>query len=249
MAGNHDFAGDEPTREFPTLTAHNPAAHNAAANNPAAQYSAGPWPAPSHPSAPGYPLPEYPSPIQPGAARPERKRRTVGLVSAGVAGASLLVIGLGGGYLMGAGSTGATQNVATISSAGQGQLGQAPADGAAPGLEASPTPQTPPDSPSSAVQDNTGGGLSSTAVALGAAVGTVSAINGASFTVQGLDGVPCNVITTNNTRVATLRGSGGVRNLSVGDPVLVKGSGSADGSITADLVIAGAFPDLGAGTS
>lgn len=237
MAGNHDFAGNEPTREFPTLTAH----------NPAAQYSAGPWPAPSHPSAPGYPLPEYPSPSQPGAARPERKRRTVGLVSAGVAGASLLVIGLGGGYLMGAGSTGPTQNVATMSSAGQGQLGQAQADGAAPGPDVSPAPQTP-DSPSSAVEDNTGV-LSSTAVALGAAVGTVSAINGASFTVQGLDGVSCNVITTNNTRVATLRGSGGVRNLSVGDPVLVKGSGSADGSITADLVIAGAFPDLGAGTS
>lgn len=236
MAGNNrDYPlgglpdASNPTQEFPTQEFGAPAGAH--------------WPPPSHPSAPGYPMPAYPLPGQPDPARPGRTRRTVGLVSAGVAGASLLVIGLGGGYLIGVGSGDTQPNVANVSTMGQAQIGQAPAQ---------PTPtESPAPEPPSAVTapGGTGPGLSSTTIALGAAVGTVSAINGASFTVQGLDGVTCHVITTNSTRVATLRGSGGVRNLSVGDPVMVKGAGGADGSIVADLVIAGAFPDLGAGTS
>ena len=202
------------------------------------------WSTPSDPSAPNYPVPGDPTPQHSDGQKP---RRAVGLVSAGVAGVSLLVIGLGGGYLMGSSGTEMVQSLGTTTGNAQAQFtGQIP--GAA--GSSSSTAQ----SPDASAADPSGSGdedadAASTAIALGAAVGTVSAINGASFIVHGLDGVACHVITTNSTRVATLRGSGGVRNLSVGDPVFVKGTGGSDGVITADLVIAGAFPDLGAGTS
>lgn len=209
-----------PTRELPTA-------------------GGGKWSTPSDPSAPSYPAPGSP-PQHADPQAPRKSRRTVGLVSAGVAGVSLLVIGLGGGYLLGSGGTEVTQSLASAKETAQAQF-----SGQVPGSASSvPAGQ----SPVGDAADSDDAGAASTAVALGAAVGTVSAINGASFTVHGLDGVACHVITTNSTRVATLRGSGGVRNLSVGDPVFVKGTGGADGVITADLVIAGAFPDLGAGT-
>lgn len=216
-----------PTRELPTV-------------------GGGKWSTPSDPSAPNYPTPDNP-PQQSHPQTPQKPRRTVGLASAGVASVSLLVIGLGSGYLLSGGGTEVAQSLASAKETAQAQFsGQVPgsASSAYPASK-SPAGQTPAGS-AEGPDDN---GAASTAVALGAAVGTVSAINGASFTVHGLDGVACNVITTNSTRVATLRGSGGVRNLSVGDPVFVKGTGGADGVITADLVIAGAFPDLGAGTS
>ncbi|MDG3015667.1 DUF5666 domain-containing protein [Corynebacteriales bacterium D3-21] len=52
------------------------------------------------------------------------------------------------------------------------------------------------------------------------------------------------VKTTPSTRVASLRGSGGLSSLSVGDAVVVKGSTDADGTLTADLVIAGSLPNF-----
>lgn len=211
---NEMLDASNPTREIPVQSARVGAA----------------WASPSHPSAPGYPVGSFASapPTQ------EKPRRTVGLASAAIAGASLLVIGLGGGFLLG--GSGAdhvvTQNLVSSSSAGQSKI---------PGsAQPAPTPYTAPAPSETAPSD--------TSTASTAAVGTVSSISGASFVVQGLDGVICHVTTTNSTRVATLRGSGGVRNLSVGDPVFVKGEGGADGVLTADLVIAGAFPDLGAGT-
>lgn len=189
------------------------------------------WASPGHPSAPGYPVTSYAPPEPP---QPEKSRRTVGMASATVAGVSLLVIGLGAGFLLG--GSGAdhvvTQNVVSASTPGQSQI-----PGSAQPAPKSTTTPSPTDTPTSG-----------TTTASNAAVGTVSAISGASFVVQGLDGVITNVTTTNSTRVATLRGSGGVRNLSVGDPVFVKGAGGPDGVLTAELVIAGAFPDLGAGT-
>ncbi|WP_024795754.1 DUF5666 domain-containing protein [Tomitella biformata] len=236
MADNEDKwpYGDAPdasnsTREFPTQ----------AAQHPTTQRPATQWSTPNHPSAPGYPFPVSPAPSAP---QPERARRTVGLVGASVAGASLLVIGLAGGYLIGGSGDNSTQRLASVTTTGQAQIGgQAPAT-------TDPAP-TAAQSPAVGAPSTTDAGVSSTTIALGAAVGTVSAINGANFTVQGLDGVSCRVTTTNSTRVATLRGSGGVRNLSVGDPVLVKGVSGPDGVMTAELVIAGAFPDLGSGTS
>lgn len=80
-----------------------------------------------------------------------------------------------------------------------------------------------------------------------AAVGSVVSISGPDFVVRDLDGEEHRVCTTNATRVVTLRGNGGVRNLSVGDPVFFKGLADGDGIVTAVTVIAGSFPDLRAG--
>lgn len=240
-----------PTREFP------------AQEYPTQDYptrGGGEWSTPNHPSAPGYPMANYPATGYSGTgysasdstahqqtdAAPEKSRRTVGLASAAVAGVSLLAIGLGGGYLL-AGDDGdvVPQSFVSATTPGQAQLdAQSPGSAAlAPSAELNADG----DAPDTGSPDTEAAGKPSLASTLGAAVGTVSSINGASFIVHGLDGVICHVTTTNSTRVATLRGSGGVRNLSVGDPVFVKGSGGSDGVITADLVIAGAFPDLGAG--
>lgn len=199
------------------------------------------WSTPSDPSAPNYPVPGDPTPEHTDGQRP---RRAVGLVTAGVAGVGLLVIGLGGGYLMASGGEETVNGFAMATENTQAQLTDQ-----APGSAASAGPSSDASTLGPGKSGSDDADAPSAAVALGAAVGTVSAIDGASFTVHGLDGVACHVITTNSTRVATLRGSGGVRNLSVGDPVFVKGTGGSDGVITADLVIAGAFPDLGAGTS
>lgn len=80
-----------------------------------------------------------------------------------------------------------------------------------------------------------------------AAVGSVVAISGPDFIVRDLGGEEHRVCTTNGTQVATLRGNGGVRNLAVGDPVFFKGAADDTGVVTAEIVIAGSFPDLGAG--
>lgn len=81
-----------------------------------------------------------------------------------------------------------------------------------------------------------------------ATVGSVVAISGPDFIVRDLGGEEHRVCTTNGTQVSTLRGNGGVRNLAVGDPVFFKGDSDDAGVVTAKIVIAGSFPDLGAGS-
>jgi|SRR5690625_4138232 len=81
-----------------------------------------------------------------------------------------------------------------------------------------------------------------------AAVGSVVSISGPDFIVRDLSGEEHRVCTTNGTQVSTLRGNGGVRNLAVGDPVFFKGDADDAGVVTAEIVIAGSFPDLGAGS-
>src|SRR5699024_4520678 len=80
-----------------------------------------------------------------------------------------------------------------------------------------------------------------------AALGVVASIDGSSFLVRTLDGSENKVDTVDHTYFATVRGTGGISKLAVGDLVFVGGKGGADGVIIADMVLGGAFPELGAG--
>lgn len=183
------------------------------------------WPPPA-----GAPTSVLTAPPEP----PKRAtRRTVGLASAALAGVGLLIVGLGVGFLIGVSQTPTPSSLAGPYQPSQ----QAPANPYAPAPAPAPD-QQPGQSGGSEQQGQQGGG------SIAGAVGTIASISGDSFSLKALDGSSVAVKTTSGTRVASLRGSGGLSSLSVGDAVVVKGRTGADGTITADLVIAGSLPNF-----
>jgi hypothetical protein len=88
------------------------------------------------------------------------------------------------------------------------------------------------------------GGLGEAIGAAGAAVGTVRTNDGSTLILDGIGGSAVTVTTTPSTRVISLNGTR-VADLRVGDTVLVQGDKTAEGAVTARLIVNTAIPDLG----
>ncbi len=109
-------------------------------------------------------------------------------------------------------------------------------------------PVTPPIQPKSGTKlpPTTGSvpsGLPGIIEGLGAAMGTISANDGSTLTIDGFDGKPVTVHTTPETQVVSLTGSK-VSDLKVGDTVVVQGEAVGDGSIDAKVIVSTSL-DLG----
>lgn len=248
-AAHDPYAGHDPHAAHDPYAAHDPhAAHDPYAAHPgAARYPAGPV----QPTAFGSPA--YVEPGFAGEPQPPRRRSTI-VTRAVIAGVCVLLIGLGGGYLVAVGlgssnsaptvNAGASLQQPAATAPGPASQGQGPQATPQPAEPAAPEP-TAPSSPLGALGSLAGlaasGGTSS-------ALGVVATIDGDDFTVRTLDGGESTVSTDGHTYFATVRGTGGIAKLAVGDLVFVGGTDGADGAIAADMVLGGAFPDLGPGT-
>ncbi|WP_207279924.1 DUF5666 domain-containing protein [Tomitella cavernea] len=209
--------------------------------------------APVQPTAFGSPA--YVEPGYTDAA--ERKRRPIGGVGALVAAVCVLLIGLGGAYLVsvGLGSSDeepavpvgiAQQAPATGAPGGQGGSATGPLPQGSSGGEGAQSPQAPFGSLGGG--SSAGAGGQSEHGGTSAALGVVASIDGSTFFVRTIDGSENQVDTDGHTYFATVRGTGGISKLAVGDLVFVGGENQSDGTIKADMVLGGAFPELGAGT-
>ncbi|WP_067884311.1 DUF5666 domain-containing protein [Nocardia vaccinii] len=87
-------------------------------------------------------------------------------------------------------------------------------------------------------------GLGGTADGLGATMGTISANDGSTLTVDSLSGSSITVHTDAKTEVIAL-GSSTIADLHPGDMVVVQGDKNPDGSIQAKIVIGTALPSQG----
>lgn len=99
-----------------------------------------------------------------------------------------------------------------------------------------PTPSLQPSAPPSTPGGLVPGGIPEILGNSGAAIGTVTAIDGSNLTLQGIDGAPVTVLTTPATQVLSLSGFD-LSALKVGSRVVVNGSPAADGAITADIIV------------
>ncbi|MDI9896173.1 DUF5666 domain-containing protein [Rhodococcus sp. IEGM 1381] len=86
------------------------------------------------------------------------------------------------------------------------------------------------------------GGIPEILGQLGSSVGTISANDGSSLTIDGLDGAPVTVQTTPQTQIISLSGTD-LASLTVGAFVVVQGEAVADGTIRANVIIE--TPNLG----
>nr|WP_314142693.1 DUF5666 domain-containing protein [uncultured Rhodococcus sp.] len=86
------------------------------------------------------------------------------------------------------------------------------------------------------------GGIPEILGRLGSSVGTITANDGSTLTIDGLDGAPVTVQTTPQTQIISLSGSD-VASLAVGAGVVVQGEAVEDGTIRANLIIE--TPNLG----
>ncbi|WP_338886666.1 DUF5666 domain-containing protein [Rhodococcus sovatensis] len=109
-----------------------------------------------------------------------------------------------------------------------------------------PLPTLPPSQPPSVSPSVPGGlvpgGIPEILGESGAAIGTITAIDGSTLSIQGIDGAPVTVLVTPQTQVLSLSGFD-VSSLTVGSLVVVNGSPMQDGTITADVIVE--TPDLG----
>ena len=123
------------------------------------------------------------------------------------------------------------------------------AGGAATTRTVSPAPTTTPrttprTSPAPVEPGQPGGGLGGAIQNFGATVGSISANDGSTLTIDGIDGKPVTVTTTPQTQVVSLGGTK-VADLKVGDSVVVQGDKAGDGSITARIIISTSLPGGG----
>ncbi|MDV6233762.1 DUF5666 domain-containing protein [Rhodococcus cercidiphylli] len=86
------------------------------------------------------------------------------------------------------------------------------------------------------------GGIPEILGQLGSSVGTISANDGSTLTLDGLDGAPVTVQTTPQTQIISLSGSD-LASLAVGAFVVVQGEAVEDGTIRANVIIE--TPSLG----
>ncbi|MEU7219783.1 hypothetical protein [Nocardia iowensis] len=91
---------------------------------------------------------------------------------------------------------------------------------------------------SSELTDHVPASASATQVNRGLATGKVLTNDGATLTVQGLLGA-VSVVRTNSDTVVLVPGAKAVRNVSVGDFIVVHGDKQPDGSVTANLIVGG----------
>ncbi len=114
-----------------------------------------------------------------------------------------------------------------------------------PSASLAPLPTIPPSqSPlaPSTPQDLVPGGIPEILGNAGAAIGTITAIDGSMLLLDGIDGAPVTVLVTPQTQILSLSGFD-VSSLTLGSLVVVNGTSSQDGTITADMIVE--TPDLG----
>ncbi|WP_430334106.1 DUF5666 domain-containing protein [Rhodococcus sp. ACT016] len=192
---------------------------------------------PTYYGAGGYP-PAGPPPT--GAApamenTPEPKpARKVGLAVAVAAGIVLLALGLIVGFMLNGGGS----DNATTASAPSTRT-SAPV---APPRTGTPTPTSPPSgtSPLEAIP----GGVGDLIGKAGTAMGTITANDGGTLTLDGLGGTTITVRTTPDTSLISLTARS-VADLKPGESVLVHGDKVENGTVTAKLIIGTTLPGFG----
>ncbi|RVW01297.1 hypothetical protein [Rhodococcus xishaensis] len=217
-----------PTRELPTYDPRfDP---QAAAPNPTQAY-------PTYDGAGGYP--PGPPPIGEAPAienTPEHKAgRRVGLRSAAAAGGVLLVLGLIVGVMLsGRGSDDAPNAAAP----------QPPTSAEMLPPTASPLPPPAPDAQSPREGTGIPGRVGDLIGQAGTAMGTITANDGGTLTLNGLGGSQITVLTTPDTTLISLTART-VADLEPGESVLVQGDRVRNETVTARVIIGTSLPDFG----
>lgn len=204
-------AQEQPTQVFPAT-----GPTQAWYGQPGAGYGQPPYAGPPGYSQPGYGGQPSMTP-DPRRQVPLLGRVPGALVAAAAVG--LLVVGVAGGF----GLARATDSSPTTTAASTTQLGS----GTAPGGTGTAPGGT-----------GTQGGTGTGGQRGGSTIGTISAVDGASFTVQTPAGQDVTIVTDASTQVEAAGGTT-VDVLAVGDVVMVRGTRATDGSVTATLVVQG----------
>lgn len=183
----------------------------------------------------GYPPPGQPPTGQDpafGAAPGPGPGRKVGLWVAVGAGVVLLALGL----IVGLALNGNDSDTPTASAPTPSRLAPVPPTNTpAPG-------RTAPDTTSPL--DNAPGGVGDLIGKAGTAMGTITANDGGTLTLDGLGGSPITVRTTPDTSLISLTART-IADLKPGESVLVQGDKVENGTVTAKLIIGTTLPDFG----
>ncbi|MGO4204860.1 DUF5666 domain-containing protein [Rhodococcus sp. TAF43] len=191
----------------------------------------------------GYPPPGYPPPGQPPTGEvpsiettPEHKPgRRVGLWAAVGAGAVLLALGLGIGFLL---NSGGPDNSTTASA--PSIRTSAPTVPGQPRSTAPPTSAPDTTSPLESIP----GGVGELIGKAGTAMGTITANDGGTLTVDSIGGTKVTVFTTADTTLISLTANT-IADLKPGESVLVQGDKVEGGAVTAKLIIGTTLPNFG----
>lgn len=219
----------DPTQAFPTYDPRfDP---QATPPNPTQAY-------PTYYGAGGYPPPPGPPPSgelpasENGPGRPPGRK--VGLWVAVGAGVVLLALGLIVGLVLsGNDSDTPTASAPTTSRALTPPTTDAPAPG-----RTTPAPGT------TSPLDNVPGGVGDLIGKAGTAMGTITANDGGTLTLDGLGGSKITVLTTPDTSLVSLTART-IADLKPGESVLVQGDKVENGTVTAKLIIGTTLPDFG----
>ncbi|MCA1004977.1 DUF5666 domain-containing protein [Rhodococcus hoagii] len=196
---------------------------------------------PTYYGAGGYPPGGYPPPGQPPTGEvpplgngPENKPgRKVGLWAAAGAGVVLLALGLIVGLMLSGNSD--ENNTAAAPSPRTSAPAVPPRAGAP-----APTPEPDTTSPF----ENLPGGIGDVIANAGTAMGTITANDGGTLTIDGLGGTKITVKTTPDTSLISLTADS-IAELKPGESVLVQGDKVKDGTLTAKLIIGTTLPEFG----
>lgn len=196
---------------------------------------------PTYYGAGGYPPGGYPPPGQPPTGEvpplgngPENKPgRKVGLWAAAGAGVVLLALGLIVGLMLSGNSD--ENNTAAAPSPRTSAPAVPPRAGA-------PVPTPEPDTTSPF--ENLPGGIGDVIANAGTAMGTITANDGGTLTIDGLGGTKITVKTTPDTSLISLTADS-IAELKPGESVLVQGDKVKDGTLTAKLIIGTTLPEFG----
>jgi len=166
---------------------------------------------------------------------PEHKpARKVGLLAAVAAGVLLLALGLIVGFMLNNGGS----DEATTATAPSTRT----AAPAVPPRASTPPSQTAPDTTSPL--EGIPGGVGDLIGKAGTAMGTITANDGGTLTLDGLGGTTITVRTTPDTSLISLTARS-VADLKPGESVLVHGDKLENGTVTANLIIGTSLPDFG----
>jgi len=222
----------EPTQAYPTYDPrYDPQAvpPNATQAYPT-YYGTGGYPPGGYPP-PGQPPTGEVPPLENGAGgKPGRK---VGLWAAAGAGVVLLALGLIVGLML-SGKSDESDPASALS-----PRTSAPAVPPRAGAPA-PTPESDTTSPF----ENLPGGIGDVIGNAGTAMGTITANDGGTLTLDGLGGTTITVKTTPDTSLISLTANS-IAELKPGESVLVQGDKVKDGTLTAKLIIGTTLPEFG----
>ncbi|MDH6677397.1 hypothetical protein M2284_001595 [Rhodococcus sp. LBL1] len=197
-------------------------------------YGAGGYPPPGQPPTGQPPIGEAPAIEDTPEHKPARK---VGLWAAAAAGVVLLALGLIVGFML---NNGGSDNATTA--AAPSTRTAAPAVPPRTSAPSTPPSQTAPDTTSPL--ENIPGGVGDLIGKAGTAMGTITANDGGTLTLNGLGGSKITVRTTPDTSLISLTASS-IADLKPGESVVVHGDKVENGTVTAKLIIGTSIPNFG----